>query len=288
LTAPHKKKLELFHLGCIRWITGITRRKQHADRISNVELLRISGMSCIEEHIRRRQLRWIGHVARMTHSALPKQLLFGWSSGRVPGAWNATPRYRESLLAALQSRGVSPHAWLGMAQDRDLWRRVVRNTHAHPVAAPLPVDAPPAPPPPLPADGEAGEVIVDGVVCPVPGCGKVCKGAREVSRHVQLVHPEGTEREQGMPCPHCPYIALNCTTLSKHVNHAHAEGNVVCSFCQMHFRSAERLHVHRVREHRPLVYTAAEADGKWACPHCEVRTPTVVGLIRHRNTHNHW
>ena len=52
-------------------------RVPYTDRITNDQILDRAGVPDIEMVVRKMQLRWAGHVARMSYDRIPKQLLFG-------------------------------------------------------------------------------------------------------------------------------------------------------------------------------------------------------------------
>ena len=66
------KRLDTFHLKCLRSILGI----KWQDRVTNTEVLRRCGLSGIEAIIMKQQLRWCGHVLRMDDDRLPKAVFF--------------------------------------------------------------------------------------------------------------------------------------------------------------------------------------------------------------------
>ena len=72
------RRLEGFHHRCLRSILGIGRMQQRLQHISNEKVRQWFGMpTSLEVTIAGRRLQWLGHVARMEDSRLPKQFLFG-------------------------------------------------------------------------------------------------------------------------------------------------------------------------------------------------------------------
>ena len=65
----HVKRLERFHIQCVRKILGVTWQ----NRVPYVELLSRAGLSSIECMLLRAQLRWVGHVFRMPDFRYPRQ-----------------------------------------------------------------------------------------------------------------------------------------------------------------------------------------------------------------------
>ena len=66
----HTKKLDQFHLSCLRKVLCVSW-KEH---VPNQEILRWAELTGIEAMLNQAQLRWLGHVTRMDDSRLPKQL----------------------------------------------------------------------------------------------------------------------------------------------------------------------------------------------------------------------
>ena len=66
----HTKKLDWFHLRCLRKVLHVSWK----DHVKNHEILRRAEFTGIEAMLNQAQLRWSGHVTRMDDSRLPKQL----------------------------------------------------------------------------------------------------------------------------------------------------------------------------------------------------------------------
>ena len=73
----HSRKFEVFHNRCLRAIMGITTEQQRTNHISSVQVSQMFGMEeSMEDLILRRRLRWLGHVARMDDSCLPRRAVW--------------------------------------------------------------------------------------------------------------------------------------------------------------------------------------------------------------------
>ena len=55
-----------------------------AKEASTCELSQRLGLDSIDMYIARRQLRWLGHVARMDYDRLPRRMLSAWVPHRRP------------------------------------------------------------------------------------------------------------------------------------------------------------------------------------------------------------
>lgn len=71
--ASHERKLNSFHLRCLRRILRI----QWQDKVPNTEVLERTGMNSMFSILSERRLRWLGHVRRMNPGHIPKDLLYG-------------------------------------------------------------------------------------------------------------------------------------------------------------------------------------------------------------------
>ena len=69
----HAKKLNHFHLSCLRKILKI----RWQDKIPDTEVLKKAKMQSVHTLLKLAQLRWTGHVTRMPDVRLPKKVLCG-------------------------------------------------------------------------------------------------------------------------------------------------------------------------------------------------------------------
>ena len=134
-------RLRVFHARCVRSMCRMSRKHTWLHRISTGELEQRLGLDTIDTYLKRRQLRWLGHVARMDHAQrLPRRMLSSWVPHPRPhGAPPMT--YGRSIDKALLEFNIDRRSWPALAADRAAWRETLRLGH------------PPGftvPPPPLP------------------------------------------------------------------------------------------------------------------------------------------
>ena len=74
--------------------------------------------------IKSRKMRWAGHVARMGEERAVSSVLVGKPEGKRP---LGRPRRRrvDNIRTDLEEVGCGYTDWIGLAQDRDRWRRLV-------------------------------------------------------------------------------------------------------------------------------------------------------------------
>jgi len=101
LTATMWGRLRSFHYQCARVTCNISMWHVREHRISMVSVLNVLKLRSIETYVRRKQLQWAGHVARMPPSRLPRMFLTSWCGHPRPQR-RPDFTYGESLMAALE------------------------------------------------------------------------------------------------------------------------------------------------------------------------------------------
>jgi hypothetical protein len=112
-------RLDKFYMQCVRWICRVNRYILMEHHVSSAELLQRCGFQPLRTVIISTVIRWLGHVARMPNSRLPKQLLFGHLMGITGPVSNSGGKLRSWYWKCLNERKVG-RAWYHMAQDRKL------------------------------------------------------------------------------------------------------------------------------------------------------------------------
>jgi len=124
LTAGLWGRLRRFHYQCARSMCRISIWHVQEHRISMRAVLKVLKLRSIETYVRRRQLQWAGHVARMPLSRLPRMFLAGWCGHPRPQR-RLDFTYGEILAAALEYAGIDQEGWMEVAQDRAQWKQLV-------------------------------------------------------------------------------------------------------------------------------------------------------------------
>ena len=114
----HIRRLDQFHMHCLRRIGNI---KWH-DTIPNTEVLQRCAQTGIEQHIKRAQLRWSGHLVRMADDRIPKDVFYGEldAGHRTQGGQRKRYLYKDVLKGTLKSCGIPHNTCEATATDRAL------------------------------------------------------------------------------------------------------------------------------------------------------------------------
>ncbi|KAL0852563.1 hypothetical protein ABMA27_016982 [Loxostege sticticalis] len=84
-----------------------------SDRVRNTEVLR--------------QLRWAGHISRMSDNRVAKRIFYSELQAGKRKQGGQLLRYKDVLKRHLKHLNLEPSKWEEMAGDRPAWRHTVRN-----------------------------------------------------------------------------------------------------------------------------------------------------------------
>jgi hypothetical protein len=131
MTAQSIRILESFHTKSIRKILGISMLNVEALKITNIMVRReFNNITTMENMIKKRQLIWIGKLARLPESRLPRQLLAAWvQNPRKRGKPQLTLRntMAKAIETIIPSAGMEATLleWLPWAEDNKAWDSLV-------------------------------------------------------------------------------------------------------------------------------------------------------------------
>ena len=80
--------------------------------------------------LRQSQLRWAGHVTRMSDERIPKRVLYGELLAGTRSHGGQKKRFKDTLKASLKDFGIDHNSWETLAQDRPAWRGAIRKEAA--------------------------------------------------------------------------------------------------------------------------------------------------------------
>ena len=132
LTERCYKKLQVFHTRSIRSILQINMTQVEEERITNHQILKRIDIPSMENIIAKRQLKWLGKIARMEESRLPIKMLSCWLPTPRPAHKPHTTN-RNSLVRSLQildpnisKQGILAE-WFPSAQNEEEWNQRIEN-----------------------------------------------------------------------------------------------------------------------------------------------------------------
>ena len=115
------KKLHAFMMRHLRSIMRIT----WMDKVTNKEILERTGLPSMEDLIRK-NLRWTGHLMRMSPDRLPKQVLYSQLSSGQRKRGRPRLRFKDTIKRNLKLRDIKIDSWTSLSQQRDKWRATVK------------------------------------------------------------------------------------------------------------------------------------------------------------------
>ena len=137
LTTALERRLCTFYHRCLRTIIGVNL----GDRMSNDQLLHLTGQPSLVDIMRRNRLRWFGHVNRMNNpdgsSSLVKKTMFSfYPESKRPLHSGVRKRWQDTITDDLAQ--VDIKNWRRQTMDRKNWRASInKKTQVQPPAANL-------------------------------------------------------------------------------------------------------------------------------------------------------
>jgi len=121
-----ERKLRVFESMVLGRIFGLRRDEVTGEwsKLHNEELNDLYSSPNIVRVIKSRRMRWAGHVARMGEEREVYRFLVGKPEGRRP-LGRPRRRWVDNIRMDLQEVGCGYMDWIGLAQDRDRWRKFV-------------------------------------------------------------------------------------------------------------------------------------------------------------------
>ena len=116
------KKLHAFMMRHLRLIMRIT----WMDKVTNNEILERTGLPSMEDLLIRKNLRWTGHLMRMSPDRLPKQVIYCQLSSGQRTRGRPCLRFKDTIKRNLKMGDIKIDSWTLLSQQRDKWRATVK------------------------------------------------------------------------------------------------------------------------------------------------------------------
>ncbi|XP_063593893.1 uncharacterized protein LOC134770856 [Penaeus indicus] len=117
----HERQVNHFHLSCLRNLLHI----RSLDKVPDTEVMKQANLPSITTVIRKSQLRWAGHVSRMSDHRIPKQLFYGELCQGKRRVGGQRKRYKDSLKVSLKDFNIESESWESLASDTPTWRCLI-------------------------------------------------------------------------------------------------------------------------------------------------------------------
>ena len=126
LTLREERELRVFENMVLRGVFGPWRDEVTGEwrRLHNEELYDLYSSPNIVRVIKSRRMRWAGHAVCMGEEKGVYRVLVWKPEGKRP-LGRPRRRWVDNIRMDLQEVGCGHVDWIGLAQDRDRWRRLV-------------------------------------------------------------------------------------------------------------------------------------------------------------------
>lgn len=120
--AKQEKKLNSYHMRCLRRILGISWN----DKVPNSQVLACAGLPTMYTLLRQCRLRWLGHVRRMEDGRIPKDILYGELAHSKRPQGRPQLRYKDVCKRDMKALDINIETWEDIAANRSSWRCLLR------------------------------------------------------------------------------------------------------------------------------------------------------------------
>jgi len=126
LTLREERRLRVFENRVLRRIFGLKRDEVTGEwsKLHNEELNDLYSSRNIFRVIRKRRMRWTGHVACLGERRGVYRVLARKPQGKRP-LGRPRRRWEDNIEVDFQEVGCGDMDWIELAQDRDRWRALV-------------------------------------------------------------------------------------------------------------------------------------------------------------------
>lgn len=118
----HIRLLDRFHIKCLRDIMNI----HWSDYVRNTDVLRRANVCGIEAYLMRRQLRWCGHLTRMSNERVAKRIFYSELQDGKRKSGGQLLRYKDAQKRNMKKCLIETSCWESLAENRPEWRRLVQ------------------------------------------------------------------------------------------------------------------------------------------------------------------
>ena len=117
----YKRQVKKLHAIMMRHLRSIMRITW-MDKVTNKDILKQTRLPSMEDPLIRKNLRWTGHLTRMSPDRLPKQVLYSQLSSGHRKRGRPRLRFKDTIKRNLKLRDIKTDSWTSLSQQRDKWR----------------------------------------------------------------------------------------------------------------------------------------------------------------------
>ena len=181
ITSADMDRLEAFQSSCLRRILRVSYMKHK----SNEWVRKKCGQPLLEEIIRQRRMRWLGHVQRMDGERYPRCMLWGRLAAGKRRKGGQKLRWVDLCAADLKQKGVEG-TWKEKCGERGEWRRLF-DPHSYRTVKEE-----------KRAAKKESEATVGWISCSSGGCSRLFRRPQDEKRHRCITtRPKGGRRNVG-------------------------------------------------------------------------------------------
>ena len=96
------------------------------DKATNKDILERIGLPSMEDLPIRNNLRWTGHLMRISPDRLPKEILYSQLSSGHRKRGRPHLRFKDTIKRNLKLRDIKTDSLTSLSQQRDKWRALVK------------------------------------------------------------------------------------------------------------------------------------------------------------------
>jgi len=116
------KKLSAFMMRQLRVIMAV----KWYDKITNEKILGHANLLSMADILIEKNLQWLGHVHRMEHSLLPRQLLYSQLKEGERNTGRPRLRLKDVAKRNIKWRAINLSSWQQTADNRVAWRAATK------------------------------------------------------------------------------------------------------------------------------------------------------------------
>ena len=117
--AVYRRQVKNLHAFMMRDLRSIMRIISGMDKVTNKEVLERTGLPSVEDLLIRKNLRWTGHLMRMSPGRLPKQIIYSQLSSGHRKRGHPRLRFKDTIKINLKLRDIKTYSWTSFSQHRD-------------------------------------------------------------------------------------------------------------------------------------------------------------------------